>query len=55
MVRSCVLSTQHSYNAKSDFVVQANRLSTNLEPGLEKLSLDVSVRVMIMKTPASSN
>lgn len=55
MVGTCVLSTRHYYNVKSDFVVQANRLSTHLEPRLEQLSLDVSVRVMIIKTPASSN
>lgn len=53
MVRTCVLSTQYYYNIKSDFVIQANRLSTHLEPGLEQLSLDISIRVMIMKTPAS--
>lgn len=55
MVRTCMLSTEHYYNVKSHFMIQANRLSTNLEPGLEQLSLDVSIRVMIIKIPISSN
>lgn len=53
MVGTCVLSTQHCYNVKSDFVIQAKSSTHLLEPGLEQLSLDISVRVMIMKTPAS--
>lgn len=52
MVGTCVLSTQHCYNVKSDLVIQA-KSSTHVEPGLKQLSLDVFVRVMIMKTPAS--